>query len=75
MTSEETVARFRQVDVDKPMVHHDALEFPNGKIVLLHNLAEGQQATVLQLPATVSEPGGRGAASVGERARHPLQTS
>jgi len=31
--------------------HHDALEFPDGKIVLLTTLKPGQQATVLQLPA------------------------
>ena len=31
--------------------HHDALEFPDGEIVLLTLLCEGQQATVLQLPA------------------------
>jgi hypothetical protein len=31
--------------------HHDALEFPDGRIVLLTLLREGQQATVLQLPA------------------------
>ena len=31
--------------------HHDALELPNGKIVMLTGLAEGQAATVLQLPA------------------------
>jgi len=48
---EETVARFRQVNMDKPNVHHDGLEFPSGKIVLLHNLSEGQRLTVLQLPA------------------------
>jgi len=47
-----TVARFRQVDVGKPHVHHDALEFPDGKIVLLTRLIEGQNATVLQLPAS-----------------------
>ena len=46
------VARFRQVDVGKPHVHHDALEFPDGKIVLLTRLIEGQHATVLQLPAS-----------------------
>jgi hypothetical protein len=28
------------------------LEFPDGQIVLLTDLIEGQQATVLQLPAT-----------------------
>lgn len=43
-------AIFRQINKDKPTTHHDALEFPNGEIVLLTNLAEGQQATVLQLP-------------------------
>jgi hypothetical protein len=34
-----------------PLAHHDALEFPNGQIVLLTDLFEGQEATVLQLPA------------------------
>ena len=47
----ETVARFRQVHMDKLHVHHDALEFPNGEFVLLTRLCEGQVATVLQLPA------------------------
>ena len=45
------VARFRQVDKDRSNVHHDALEFPDGKIVLLTHLCKGQRATVLQLPA------------------------
>ena len=47
----ESVARFRQINKDQPYAHHDALEFPNGKIVLLTSLCEGQHATVLQLPA------------------------
>ena len=47
----EKVARFRQVKKDQPHVHHDALEFPDGQIVLLTRLCEGQRATVLQLPA------------------------
>ena len=46
----EKVARFRQVNTDQQNVHHDALEFPSGKTVLLTRLYEGQQATVLQLP-------------------------
>jgi hypothetical protein len=46
-----SLARFRQVDPDKPHVHHDALEFPNGKVVMLTQLSEGQRARVLQLPA------------------------
>ncbi len=45
------VARFRQVDMHRPDVHHDALEFPDGQIVLLTALCEGQLATVVQLPA------------------------
>jgi hypothetical protein len=48
-------ARFRQTHVDKPYVHHDALEFADGKIVPVTRLAEGQRATVLQLPATPQE--------------------
>jgi hypothetical protein len=50
MTASET-AIFRQVDKDSPYRHHDALEFPNGEMVLLTNLSEGQDAVVLQLPA------------------------
>jgi hypothetical protein len=46
------VARFRQINVDKPSVHHDALEFSDGETVLLTRLCEGQHATVLQLPAS-----------------------
>ena len=44
------VAKFRQVDTDRSNVHHDALEFPDGKTILLTNLSKGQLATVLQLP-------------------------
>jgi hypothetical protein len=46
------VAQFRQINVGRPNVHHDALEFPDGEIVLLTRLCEGQHATVLQLPAS-----------------------
>ena len=45
------LARFRHVNQDKRNAHHDALEFPDGKIVLLTDLSAGQHATVLQLPA------------------------
>jgi hypothetical protein len=44
------LARFRQIDLDKPTHQHDALEFSNGTIVLVTDLAPGQKATVLQLP-------------------------
>jgi hypothetical protein len=44
-------AIFRQVRKNEPRAHHDALEFPDGQLVLLTELLEGQEATVLQLPA------------------------
>jgi hypothetical protein len=46
------VARFRQLNKGQSNVHHDALEFPDGRIVLLTQLCQGQHATVLQLPVT-----------------------
>jgi hypothetical protein len=48
--SREKTARFRQINLDSPCTHHDALEFADGKIVLLTQLCSGQRATVLQLP-------------------------
>ena len=48
---EHKTAIFRQINRDKVVAHHDALEFPDGRIVLLTTLCGGQQATVLQLPA------------------------
>lgn len=47
----QRVARFRQIHMDRPDTHHDALEFPNGKVVLVTRLCLGQRAAVLQLPA------------------------
>src|SRR5229473_2662374 len=47
----QRLARFRQINLDNAVTHHDALEFPDGQIVLLTRLCEGQCATVLQLPA------------------------
>jgi hypothetical protein len=44
-------AIFRQINKEKAFAHHDALEFPDGQVVLLTFLREGQRATVLQLPA------------------------
>jgi hypothetical protein len=44
-------AIFRQVNKEKAAAHHDALEFPDGRIVLLTLLRQGQAASVLQLPA------------------------
>jgi hypothetical protein len=51
----DKTAIFRQVNQNCPIHHHDALEFPDGQVVLLTFLKEGQQATVLQLPATEVE--------------------
>ena len=53
-TINHQTAIFRQVNKDKFAAHHDALEFPDGRIVLLTFLCEGQAATVLQLPAQPS---------------------
>jgi hypothetical protein len=44
-------AIFRQVNKNEQFRHHDALEFPDGRLVLLTQLCSGQEATVLQLPA------------------------
>jgi hypothetical protein len=44
-------AIFRQINKEKALAHHDALEFPDGQIALLTFLREGQRVTVLQLPA------------------------
>ena len=45
-----TVAIFRQINKGVLQINHDALEFPDGEIVLLTRLYEGQNATVLTLP-------------------------
>jgi hypothetical protein len=46
-----TTAIFRQINKDNARTHHDALEFPDGQTVLLTDVFEDQEATVLQLPA------------------------
>ena len=62
-----TTAIFRQVNKDNPQTHHDALEFPDGQIVLLTHVVEGQEATVLQLPA---QPATAAEAKAQERVAH-----
>ena len=52
-------AIFRQINKDNRNTHHDALEFPSGEVILLTDLAEDQQATVLQLPAAPEKPKGK----------------
>jgi hypothetical protein len=46
------LGRFRQINLDNAVTHHDALEFPDGQVILLTRLCEDQRATVLQLLAT-----------------------
>ena len=50
-TISHRTAIFRQVNKEKSAAHHDAIEFPDGRTVMLTHLCEGQAATVLQLPA------------------------
>ena len=50
-TIHHRTAIFRQINQNNRVAHHDALEFPDGRIALLTFLKEGQTATVLQLPA------------------------
>jgi hypothetical protein len=45
------VGRFVQINKEQTHAHHDALELPEGQIVMLNHLKEGQLAKVLQLPA------------------------
>ena len=52
--TESRLARFRQINLDKPFQHHDALEFADGSVILLTDLAVGQKARVLQLPVVSS---------------------
>ena len=47
----QRVARVRQINMEQPTMHHDALEFPDGQVVLLTALCDNQHATVLQMPA------------------------
>ena len=57
-TINHQTAIFRQVNKHRLAAHHDALEFPDGRTVLLTLLCERQTATVLQLPvqpATAAE--------------------
>ena len=42
--------------MDNAVTHHDALEFPDGQVVLLTRLCDGQRTTVLQMPAGARPP-------------------
>jgi hypothetical protein len=66
-TVNHTTAIFRQINKHNPYTYHDALEFPDGQVALLTDLFEGQEATVLQLPA---EPVIAAEIKAQERVRH-----
>jgi hypothetical protein len=57
--TQHKVARFRQINMDNPNVHHDALEFPDGRMMMVTRLIPGQRATVLQLPVSLGNHGDR----------------
>ena len=50
------VGKFNQIDPDVPYRHHDAVEFADGRFVLVTQLCEGQRVTVLQLPVKEKLP-------------------
>jgi hypothetical protein len=70
----QRLARFRQINMDNAVTHHDALEFPDGQVVLLTRLCEGQCATVLQLPAS-ARPATADAAEQASQPREPSLSS
>jgi hypothetical protein len=45
-TIPQRVARFRKIDLGRLASHHDALEFPDGRTVLVTNLKPGLKVTV-----------------------------
>jgi hypothetical protein len=47
----DSVAKFIKVNEEIQHQHHDALEFVDGRVVLVNDLAVGTRATVIQLPA------------------------
>ena len=58
-TINHRTAIFRQVNKDKSAAHHDALEFPDGRTVLLTLLCVGQAANSASVTCAASD-GGRG---------------
>jgi hypothetical protein len=68
----QRLARFRQINMDNAVTHHDALEFPDGQVVLLTRLCEGQGATVLQLPAASRPASRQEAVPTASEVREPL---
>jgi hypothetical protein len=67
----QQLARFRRINVDNAVTHHDALEFPDGQVVLVTRLCEGQCATVLQLPPSARPVAAEAKASERPEVREP----
>jgi len=65
-------AVFRRVNEGEATAHHDALEFPDGKTVMLTFLPEGQEVTVLQLPARSPAPAAAEPAPTAAQEAKPL---
>ena len=70
----QRLARFRQINMDNAVTHHDALEFPDGQVVLLTRLCEGLRATVLQLPAA-SRPDRAPSGTAAQEVSEPLHST
>jgi hypothetical protein len=49
------VGKFGSIGLEDPQRHHDAIEFPDGRSVLVTLLLPGQKASVLQLPVNPAQ--------------------
>src|SRR4051812_45909451 len=69
------VGKFGRIGAEDPHRHHDAIEFPDGRSVLVTLLLPGQKVSVLQLPvkaAPISHPESKPAASSAPNAAKPV---
>jgi hypothetical protein len=67
-------AIFRQIDMDR-IAHHDAVEFADGRVVLVSKLRSGQRVAVLQLPVEDFVPGEPVEVEVGRSIEFDMMTS
>ena len=68
-TLHHTTAIFRQVNKDNPRTHHDALEFPDGQIVLLTDLFEVSGSNSAPASGATCYCGGSGGPGTGRVGR------
>jgi hypothetical protein len=69
------VGKFGTIGKEDPQRHHDAVEFPDGRSVLVTLLLPGQRVSVLQLPvnpAQISVPESKPAISPAGNASTPV---